>query len=79
MQQYHLAYGHAQQGETLAQINIQRLKTQIRQLGRLKLLDNRIDVSQTMVFDLYPQALVVDKKQATSMNITATTGATVHD
>ena len=59
MQEYSLTHGHAERQETLGQINLPRLRTQIQQLLGLQLLKVPVTAEQAMVLDLYPEALVV--------------------
>ncbi len=59
MQEYQVNYGHAEQGETLGQLNLGRLRTQIQQLVELASLPKPVTVEDIVPLQLYPAALVV--------------------
>ncbi|MES2605114.1 MAG: ABC transporter substrate-binding protein [Pseudomonadota bacterium] len=59
MQEYELTHGHTNHQETLGQVSVPRLQTQIDQLTELELLNKPVSVDDVMVFDLYPPELIV--------------------
>ena len=60
MQEYSLVYGRASDGETMGQIDSGRLQRQIEQLSALDLLGSPVTPEQTMMFDGYPEVLLVN-------------------
>lgn len=57
MQQYSLSYGHEEHGESLGQINLNRIQTQIDQLTELELLKRPITLNEVIAPNLYPAEL----------------------
>ncbi|TGD74582.1 hypothetical protein E4634_05075 [Mangrovimicrobium sediminis] len=59
MRAYSLIDGKVEQGETLGQYNVQRLRTVLQQLQDIGLLDGPVTLEESVAFDLLPPELLV--------------------
>lgn len=66
MQGYQLAYGLEENGETLGQVDINRIGEQINLLNTLDLLDSPVDPEKLFFLDNYPSELILPAAQQES-------------
>ena len=79
MQEYSLVHGRAENGETLGQVHLERLRRQIEQLDALGLLGAPLTAEQVIVQRGYPEGLLVrSTAKLTGEPTPATTFSTPH-